>query len=649
MTEIQDEVRDGESGTRSPAARRAPGEATRPVGMGPLGWLRWGWRQLTTMRTALILLFLVALGAVPGSILPQRGQAPGDVATYLEEHETLGPWLDRLSMFDVFAAPWFAAIYILLFVSLAGCVIPRASHHYRSMRARPPAAPRNFGRLPQSAKYETDTSPEDVLAEARKALRGRRFRVDVSGGAASAEKGYLGESGNLLFHVALLGLLFALGLGNLFGYQGNVLLTEGKTFANSLNQYDQFKPGRAFNDGELAPFTVSLDDFKVEYQTEGDKRGQPISFNADMRYRASPDAAEKPYDLRMNHPLGVGGAKVYLLGHGYAPTFTVRDAEGNVAFQDSVPFLEMEPRNQTSEGVIKAPDAQPDQLAFYGILWPTAMASEDGKQIVSAFPAPLRPVVTISAFKGDIGLDSGTPQSVYKLEGLGETLHPVKDGQKLLEPGETFELPGGAGSVTFDGLKQYVTLSVNRDPGRVPALVAAILAVLGVATSFMVRRRRVWVRASAGKGGRTVVEVGGLTLGNPTPEFDEIVTALRGPQDEPGDEAPGDAAPDGDGPDEGPDGEGSGGEGSGGEGPGGEGPDGEGPDGEGPDGEGPDGERPDGERPDGERPDGERPDGEGSDEGSGDERSGGDGPDDEGPDSEPAAGRGAGPAAESKE
>ena len=536
-----------ETGTEAPAARQAPEEVPRPRGLGPFGWLRWGWRQLTTMRTALILLFLVALGAVPGSFLPQRGQAPEKVVAYLDEHRTLGPWLDRLSMFDVFAAPWFAAIYILLFVSLAGCVLPRAVKHYQSMRARPPAAPRNLGRLPQTATWETDASPDDVLAEAREVLRGRRFRVDVSDGAASAEKGYLGESGNLLFHLALLALLFALGLGNLFGYRGAVLLAEGKTFANSLGLYDQFEPGRAFRGGELAPFTIRLDDFNATYETEGAKRGQATDFAAKIHYRESPDGKEKPYDLQINHPLKVGGAKVYLLGHGYAPVFTVRDAKGDVAFRDSVPFLEMEPRNLTSEGVIKAPDAEPDQLAFYAILWPTATASEDGKQIVSAFPAPIRPVVTITAFKGDIGLDAGTPQSVYKLEGIGKTLQPIKGGQKLLEPGETFKLPGDAGSITFDGLKEWTSLSVNRDPGRIPALIAAILAVLGVATSFMVRRRRVWVRAGAGEGGRTVVEVGGLTLGNPTPEFDDIVTALRGPgpEDEPGPQ-------DGPGPEPGP-------------------------------------------------------------------------------------------------
>ncbi|MFD0905173.1 cytochrome c biogenesis protein ResB [Actinomadura sediminis] len=533
-----------ESGTRPPEARQAAQDAPKPKGIGPLGWLRWAWRQLTTMRTALILLFLVALGSVPGSVFPQRGQAPEDVALYLEEHKTIGPWLDKFSMFDVFAAPWFAAIYILLFVSLAGCVIPRAAKHYRSMRARPPAAPRNLRRLPQSASFETDAAAEDVLEDARRALRGKRFRVDVDGGAVSAEKGYLGETGNLVFHLALLALLFALGLGNLFGYRGNILLTEGDTFANSLSLYDQFEPGRVFSSDDLPPFTVRLEDFQAEYQEEGDSRGQATDFTAKVHFRDDPGDEEKAYDLKVNHPLVVGGAKVYLLNHGYSPVFTVKDANGNVAFQDAVPFLPMETRNYTSEGVVKVPDAQPEQLAFYAIMWPTAVATKDGEQIVSAFPAPLRPVVTITSFKGDVGLDEGTPQSVYKLEGIGETLQPIKDGQKLLEPGDTFELPDGAGTIEFEGVREWASLSVNRDPGRIPALVASILAVAGVVASFMVRRRRMWVRAAAGKGGRTVVEVGGLTLGSATSEFDDIVAALRGPeQDGPG------AGPDERGPD----------------------------------------------------------------------------------------------------
>lgn len=531
-----DPVREGVEPDRSEASDapdgRDPLEAPQaprvgPKGLGPVGWLRWAWRQLTSMRTALVLLFLVALGAVPGSILPQRGQAPEKVAEYINEHEKLAPWLDRFSMFDVFAAPWFAAIYILLFVSLSGCVIPRAGKHYRAMRSRPPAAPRRLARLPQSISYESDATPQEVLGAARATLRGRRFRVDAAGNWVAAEKGYLGETGNLVFHLALLVLLFALGMGASFGYRGNVVVTEGAGFANSLAHYDQFTPGRQFDPSRLAPFSMNLDDFQATYIQEGERRGQASDFSAKVRFRETPDGPERAYDLRVNHPLSAGGAKVYLLNHGYAPQFTVRDGKGQVAFEGAVPFLALEERNFTSEGVIKVPDARPGQLGFYGVFWPTAMPDSTGKQIVSDFPAPAKPLVSIMSFKGDLGLDSGTPQSVYKLVGIGKTLQPIKGGQKLLRPGETLELPGGAGSITYDGNKEWISLAINRDPGRLPALLAAIAAIVGIVASFLVRRRRVWVRAGAAEGGRTVVEVGGLTLGNPSGEFDEIVARLQ--------------------------------------------------------------------------------------------------------------------------
>jgi cytochrome c biogenesis protein len=494
--------------------------------MGLFGWLRWGWRQLTSMRTALILLFLVAVAAVPGSVLPQRGVHPENVALYFQDHKTLAPWLDRFSLFDVFAAPWFAAIYILLFVSLAGCVIPRLWKHYRAMRARPPAAPRNLARLPQSATYETDATPDEVLGQARELLRGRRFRVDPGDGSVAAEKGFLGETGNLIFHLALLVLLFAVGMGAVFGYRGNVVLTEGTGFSNTLTSYDAFKPGREFSPAQLAPFSMTLDDFQAGYIAQGSQRGQAVEFLGKVRYKATPSSPERPYDLRVNHPLEVGGAKIYLLGHGYAPTFRVRDGKGQIAYEGAVPFLPMEQRTFTSEGVIKVPDAQPTQLGFIGVFWPTAVADAQGRA-VSAFPGAANPMVALQGFAGDLGLDSGTPQSVYKLEGIPDRLKPIKTAVKPLRVGETLTLPGGAGAVTFTGYKEYISLAINDDPGRLPALAAAVIAILGIATSFLVRRRRVWVRARTAEGGHTVVEVGGLTLGNPTVEFEEIVDRLR--------------------------------------------------------------------------------------------------------------------------
>ncbi|MGH3095550.1 MAG: cytochrome c biogenesis protein ResB, partial [Streptosporangiales bacterium] len=79
---------------------------------GLVATLRWAWRQLTSMRTALFLLFLLAVAAIPGSLLPQRPANPGRVQQYFAQHPTLAPVLDRLSGFDVFGSPWFAAIYL---------------------------------------------------------------------------------------------------------------------------------------------------------------------------------------------------------------------------------------------------------------------------------------------------------------------------------------------------------------------------------------------------------------------------------------------------------------------------------------------------------------------------------------------------------
>ena len=309
-------------------AEPAPAAPAGP-GFGVVSWLRWGWRQLTSMRTALVLLFLLAVGSVPGSLLPQQGVNPGAVQQYFTSHPALAPWLSRLSLFNVFAAPWFAAIYLLLFVSLAGCVIPRAVRLARSARTPPPPAPRNLARLPQSARHQTSLDPAAALEAATAVLRRRKFRLRAGDGWVSAEKGYRRELGNLLFHLSLLALLGAVALGGLFGYKANRLLVSGDSFANTVTALDEFHPGRLVSAADLQPFTITLNRFGASYVTSGPDRGQPLDFDAYLSYSAQPGAANQRYDLRVNHPLNVDGTKVYLIGHGYAPVFRVTDGTGD--------------------------------------------------------------------------------------------------------------------------------------------------------------------------------------------------------------------------------------------------------------------------------------------------------------------------------
>src|SRR3954462_5262711 len=266
---------------------------------------RYAWRRLTSMRTALLLLSLLALAAIPGTLLPQRGLNPVKVDDYIAAHPQLGPALDRLSMFDVFAAPWFAAIYLLLFISLIGCLVPRIRLHLRALRGRPPAAPRNLLRLPPSARWSVDASPDDVVRAGREVLRRARWRADVHDGdgdggvSVAAEKGYLRETGNLVFHVALVALLAGIALGGLFGYKGTVLVVEGQAFANVRSSYDVFEPSRLYSDSQLSPFAFTLQHFSASYEPSG----QPQSFDAVVDYRGTPDATAATHDVRVNHPL----------------------------------------------------------------------------------------------------------------------------------------------------------------------------------------------------------------------------------------------------------------------------------------------------------------------------------------------------------
>ena len=516
MTDVQTPRPRQEAPGSGPGRDASPPEA---------GWLRWGWRQLTSMRTALVLLFLLALGSIPGSVLPQQGTDPAEVTQYFASHPGLAPWLNHLGLFNVFAAPWFAAIYLLLFASLVGCVVPRTFRLAGSARTPPPRAPRNLARLPQSASYACALPPADAADGAAAILGRHRFRLRrAAAGSAdhwvSAEKGYLREVGNLLFHLSLLGVLLSIAAGGLFGYKADKLLVEGQSFYDTTSALDEFHPGRLVSGSDLPLFSMTLNKFSASYVESGESRGQPSDFEADVTYQSSPSANPGSYRIRINDPLPVDSVKVYLIGHGYAPEFKVTGADGHSLYDAATPFIPANTGTLESDGVVKAPSdsAREPDLGFEGVFVPTAISS--GGSLQSIFPAPDHPAVSLIGYTGNLGMNSGQSQSVYQLDTSGLT--KVSGSPRLLQPGQTWTLPGGKGSVTFVGVKQWASLAITYDPGQVPALVCGILALAGLLLSFFVRRRRVFVRAvPAPSGPGSVVTVGGLTRSDASGGFEE--------------------------------------------------------------------------------------------------------------------------------
>ncbi|ALE93155.1 cytochrome C biogenesis protein ResB [Arthrobacter alpinus] len=507
------------------AAKQKPaGDEVQLPKLGFVGMLRWAWRQLTSMRTALLLLLLLAVGAVPGSLFPQRSSNASNVSAYLKDNPVSGPIMDWFKLFDVYSSPWFAAIYLLLFTSLVGCVLPRAKIHWKAMRSAPPRTPKRLSRL---AEYGTVEIPagsgidaQQAVADAAAVLKSRRYRVhvrdlDTDRPSVGAEIGFLKETGNLVFHLSVLGVLAAVGLSGLFGYSGQRVLVEGETFVNNPVGYDTFTPGTNFSDDRLSPYSLQLDKLVVKYDRETEAHyGQPIDFTATLTTKDNPGAQPKQQTLKVNDPVAIGGTNVYLVGNGYAPVVTVKDGKGNIAFQGPVVTIPTDGA-YTSLVVIKVPDAKPKQLGFVGFFLPTALIDDKGVSYGSD-PDPFNPQLSLNAYTGDLGLDSGTPRNVYTLDTSSLTQINGRDldaGGIVLVPNQTYTLPEGNGTISFDGIKRFAALDIRHDPGQVYVLVFALLALFGLMGSLFLNRRRVWIRTGNHPDGRTMVEFGLLARG----------------------------------------------------------------------------------------------------------------------------------------
>jgi len=482
--------------------------------------LRNSWRQLTSMRTALVLLFLLAVAAIPGSVLPQRAVNEGSVATYFAQHPRLAPLLDRLGGFNVYASVWFAAIYLLLFASLVGCVVPRLVEHARALRAVPPDAPRRMMRLPQHAYAGPRVGdPAAAAAAAEGVLRGRRYRTAVREQAdgtwtVAGEKGHLKETGNLLFHFALLTVLVGVGFGHWYGWHGNRLLVAGadRGFCNTVTQYDDSSLGPEVDPGDLPDFCLRLTDFTASYEPNG----IPKRFLATVDVTEGGGPAQRR-TFTVNDPLRLHHAAVHLLGHGYAPILRYTDRYGQQQTK-VVPFLPTDTM-LTSDGVAQFPDVNIDprtnsrdrklQVGFEGVYLPTVSA--DGSP-TSAFPAQRDPALFLTAYRGDLGLDVGIPGSVYALDRAQIASGQLKQVSGIrphkLRPGESWTLDDGT-KLEFLGTEQFVTLSIRYDPTQPLVLGGAVLGLIGLMLSLAGHRRRVWFRAAL-VDGRTVMEAGGL-------------------------------------------------------------------------------------------------------------------------------------------
>lgn len=483
------------------------------------------WRWLTSMKTALILLFLLALGAIPGALLPQRSLNQDKVTAYITAGGKLAEIYDKLYLYDVFSSPWFTAIYVLLFVSLIGCIIPRSWEHYRAYRKPVVQPPLRLSRLPhfaQESYADHDTSAAEVEEKAARLLKGwrvQRYATDKTGNPAlAAERGYARELCNLLFHLGLVGMMVSVVVGKFNYYEGQVIVVTdngNSEFCNTaVSNYDSLRSGPLFDGTTLTPFCVNVKDFTAKYLPNG----QADDFSSNVSYAAGDDIftpVESWADatLKVNHPLRLAGDRIYLQGHGYAPTVTITWPNGESRTQT----VQFRPDDQTfflSSGAMRFdPPAgmYPDdvsrrthQISLQGLFAPTA--AFNGTILSSSYPALTDPALAIDIYRGDNGLDTGRAQSLFSLDHLQIASGELQKLDRVnLRLGESVTLDDGT-KLTFDGAKEFVNLQVSHDSTQIWVLLTAVITLAGLAGSLLIKRRRIWLRF-----GPEQVELAGLS------------------------------------------------------------------------------------------------------------------------------------------
>lgn len=465
------------------------------------------WRTLRSMRTALILLFLLAMASVVGSLIPQIPNSPERVASYQVEHVVVGALFRRAGFFDVFGSWWFALIATLLFVSLVACLLPRSRAHLRTIR-QPPVQARELDAFPQHAQRRVSAAPDAAIVLSQSVLRRRLFRVSRATGALAAEKGVAREFGSLLFHWAFLLILVGAVYGKGTGFSGRAAIVEGQAWTDARANYDgQIRPGRFFS-GDFSGTQVRLLDFQDSFR----QSGQPMDFVSRIELADADGTPLGQTDVRVNHPAEVGGVRIFQYGYGWAPVITIRDGD-RVLFDGPVIFTQDPAPDGVGQlalpwrGVVKLPSLDP-QIGMEVVLWPDFYAylqfQQTGQPV--AMTEARDPFITVQAYRGPLtdpslsGLDTATMTAWEDtFVGRGQTKELGDDGS------------GGTITVSFPELRQYSVFQVSRDRGVWIVLAAAILILLGLLPALYTSRRKVWVRAEPA-GPATLLTVGGLAL-----------------------------------------------------------------------------------------------------------------------------------------
>lgn len=416
-------------------------------------WLRHIWKKLGSVRFALFLFLVLAVGCVVGTLVPQGLSEQEAFARY-------GPrtafWLNVLQITDLYHSLWFKALLVLLSLNLTACSLQRLPKTMALLRDRDEFL--DPGKLTKYTLHWVGDVPVN-FSKARGLLEGvlhqafghvQHLHAPADTLALVAEKGRRSRYMVYVVHMSVLWIFFGALIGSFSGFKGIMNVEEGET-TNEV-----FVPRRR---AMIAlPFQVRCNDFDVSFY----ENGMPKEFRSDVTILED-GVPVLQGSVRVNDPLRYRGVTFYQASYGETlkqAHVVFSKADQGERFELDLPFGDARPFGPTDRKV---------QLVDY-------------TENFSGFG----PAVAIATWK-----EGEQPSGSWILMN-----HPDFHGNRI---------QGYHVTVSQAERAYYTGLQVKRDPG-VPIVISGFVALLvGLLITFYVPHKRVYLWAQKSNPGTTVV------------------------------------------------------------------------------------------------------------------------------------------------
>lgn len=509
---------------------------------GRLDPFHWVWALLCNVKFALGLVGLAGLAALVGIIVPQvpapmRGNPAARQAWMKMRREDFGELtgiMDRFDLFDVFHAPWFYGLWVVIILAVTVCTVSRLRPTARSVHRPPRTVPDRYF---ESAHHRADFSHPGGAPAVEAMLRKRRYRVeetrtDEDGVYLFAQRFQWSAYGTFVSHLALLMLLLGGLLTRFAGFQQMMVIAETKPAAPVFASPG---PNQLFI--EVTDAYRGLDDEGniIDYHTVLNVRrgGDTITCKTTVNdpcsafgYRVHQAAWFN--DLAKLRIVAPDGRVVFddVLDFEsqttVVPAIVFTDLAGNIQVSGPLPQMATDPgtsagrEDDVALSVLTTPPrpgAGESEVREYLVAWRWVdgelRAAISGIDLAERLLRPGEEVAlstgtvryngptTIPAIRVDDmpGASGATVQMFDEASGRSALLVNGVDTNAVLRPGEEY-VAGNGYRYTFGGRIEASGLDVRRDPGDTFIWIAVGMGMAGLGITFYVPRRRLWVKVT---------------------------------------------------------------------------------------------------------------------------------------------------------